>query len=787
MVSSRASLTSEQKLEFARQLERLNVDIIALASWAFSLHDFAAVQQIAREIKGRVVTGLARAVAEDIDILWEAVKVAEAPRMHTFLSTSDIHLEKQFRMTREQGKERAVAMVARASRTARTSSSRRWTPRSDWDYLYEVIEAVEAVDQHCRHGRVRDAGRVRRADLRRLGQSQNADAVISLRRLGYGRRQLAGSDQGLRVRWRGASTASASTGNASLEEVIMALQGPQDFYKGFDTQIDAAKCHAVHGPGAAANKAIIGKNAFAHESGIHQDGVLKDTTTYEIMTPLSVGRAESKLVMGKHSGATRCGWSPKIGYVVGTYDSLEAFPGLQERRRSQEGGLRGRSPRDHGVAAVGHRRSNTLSLRFTSQKARPSPDPPRAGERCGGGRLCPRRWPRRPERPGGRGPRSRVAVAPRRESEAQCRASNRQPRCGRRFTRVIPDPDLDPQPSACAHLNATIPRTRTARALAQPPDRRRGGGGLVPPAVDRRVPAASGDACPDPGGCPLPSGHGGRPWSWVAITTASAWIVLVAELLSAGWLLGQPGGWLGGGAALAIAGPWLPARPLSSPQAHAHEGAAPAPGMGALSWLPAHQVGRLDSAGDRAPLGAVFFLTWFTGNVGDSLAAYLPRSVRYLQNGTFAIYDTNYNFMPLFTRRWSPSSCCSSDRTRSWSRCRSRWPRRSASSRSVEAWAGPPLAAALLPWMMPAFLLHASTSNFDILTGFWLLLALYLRRGYAATDPRWLAAAALATGLAVATKPTPRSAAPALGLVLGVHAAPGASTSPSGTHGADPH
>ena len=159
----------------------------------------------------------------------------------------------------------------------------------------------------------------------------------------------------------------------------------------------------------------------------------------------------------------------------------------------------------------------------------------------------------------------------------------------RRFTRVIPDPDLDPQPSACAHLNATIPRTRTARALAQPPDRRRGGGGLVPPAVDRRVPAASGDAVRSRE-WRVPSSVRPR-WPtvfWVAITTASAWIVLVAELLSAGWLLGQPGGWLGGGAALAIAGLWLPARPLSSPQAHAHEGAAPVAGDGGTLVATAH-------------------------------------------------------------------------------------------------------------------------------------------------------------------------------------------------------
>ena len=131
------SLTSEQKLEFAKQLERLNVDIIEAGFPAASPDDFAAVQQIAREIKGRTVTGLARAVPSDIDTLWDAVKVAESPRLHTFLSTSDIHLEKQFRLTREQGKELAVVMVKRAkSYCSDVEFSPRDATRSDWNYLY---------------------------------------------------------------------------------------------------------------------------------------------------------------------------------------------------------------------------------------------------------------------------------------------------------------------------------------------------------------------------------------------------------------------------------------------------------------------------------------------------------------------------------------------------------------------------------------------------------------------------------------------------------------------------
>ncbi|HZO26848.1 MAG TPA: 2-isopropylmalate synthase [Chloroflexota bacterium] len=337
------SLTSEQKLEFAKQLERLNVDIIEAGFPAASPDDFAAVQQIAREIKGRVVTGLARAVASDIDTLWEAVKVAENPRLHTFLSTSDIHLEKQFRLTREQGKELAVEMVKRAkSYCSDVEFSPMDATRSDWNYLYEVIEAV--IEAGATTINIADTvGYVMPDEFGELiagvwGKVRNADKAIisvhchddlgmavanSLAAIKAGARQVEGCINGIGER----------AGNASLEEIIMALRVRQDFFTGFETQIDATQlCPTSEmlaeftGQGPQPNKAIIGKNAFAHESGIHQDGVLKDTTTYEIMTPQSVGRAESKLVMGKHSGrhALRVELA-KIGYPVGSYDLLEAF------------------------------------------------------------------------------------------------------------------------------------------------------------------------------------------------------------------------------------------------------------------------------------------------------------------------------------------------------------------------------------------------------------------------------------------------------------------------------
>src|SRR4051812_13497032 len=336
-------MTSEQKLEFAKQLERLNVDIIEAGFPAASPDDFAAVQQIARGVKGRVVTGLARAVPGDIDTLWEAVRVAESPRLHTFLSTSDIHLEKQFRLTREQGKELAVAMVSRAkSYCSDVEFSPMDATRSDWDYLYEVIEAV--IEAGATTINIADTvGYVMPDEFGELiagvwGKVRNADKAVisvhchddlgmavanSLAAIKAGARQIEGCINGIGER----------AGNASIEEVVMALKVRSDFYSGLETRIDATQLYPTSemlaqftGQGPQANKAIIGKNSFAHECGVHQDGVLKDRITYEIMTPQSVGRHESKLVMAKHSGrhALRVELA-KIGYAVGSYDLLEVF------------------------------------------------------------------------------------------------------------------------------------------------------------------------------------------------------------------------------------------------------------------------------------------------------------------------------------------------------------------------------------------------------------------------------------------------------------------------------
>jgi 2-isopropylmalate synthase len=296
------SLTSEQKFEFAKQLERLNVDVIEAGFPAASPDDFAAVQQIAREVKGRVVTGLARAVPEDIDILWEAVRVAENPRLHTFISTSDIHLEKQFRLTREQAKERAVAMVSRAKGyCSDVEFSPMDSTRSEWAYLYEVIEAV--IDAGATTINIADTcgyimpdefgeiiagvwGNVRNADKATISVHCHDDLGMavanSLAAIKAGARQVEGCINGIGER----------AGNASIEEVVMALNVRKDYFKDYYSQLDTTQLYPASellarftGQGVQPNKAIVGRNAFAHESGIHQDGVLKDKTTYEIMKP----------------------------------------------------------------------------------------------------------------------------------------------------------------------------------------------------------------------------------------------------------------------------------------------------------------------------------------------------------------------------------------------------------------------------------------------------------------------------------------------------------------------
>ncbi len=313
-----ASMNVEEKVMIAKQLARLEVDIIE-AGFAFSSPgDFEAVQRIAHEVEGPVICSLARARPEDIDRAWDALKGAPKTRIHTFLSTSDIHLKHQFRMSREDALKRAVEMVERAKGyTDDVEFSPMDASRSDPAYLYEVLEAVIAagattvnIPDTVGYATPQEFGALIRGIRERVPNSDRA--VISVH---------CHNDLGLAVAnslaavLEGAGQVECTingigerAGNASLEELVMGLRTRKDFYKA-DTRVRTEELSKasrlvskVTGMVVQPNKAIVGANAFAHTSGIHQDGLLKEKSTYEIMQPQSIGLVQSKLVMGKLSG-----------------------------------------------------------------------------------------------------------------------------------------------------------------------------------------------------------------------------------------------------------------------------------------------------------------------------------------------------------------------------------------------------------------------------------------------------------------------------------------------------
>jgi 2-isopropylmalate synthase len=308
----------EEKVVIATQLARLGVDIIEAGFAYSSPGDFEAVRQIAREVEGPTICSLARARPEDIDRAWEALKGAPKARIHTFLSTSDIHLKHQFRMTRREALKRAVEMVERArGYVDDVEFSPMDASRSDVNYLCEVIEAVIAAGA----GTVNIPDTVGYATPQEFGQ-----LIATIRRKVRNSRKAVISvhchnDLGLAVANSLAAIAAGAgqvectvngigerAGNASMEEIVMGLRTRKDFYKA-DTKIRTEEISKtsrlvskITGMVVQPNKAIVGANAFAHTSGIHQDGLLKEKSTYEIMRPESIGLGQMQLVMGKLSG-----------------------------------------------------------------------------------------------------------------------------------------------------------------------------------------------------------------------------------------------------------------------------------------------------------------------------------------------------------------------------------------------------------------------------------------------------------------------------------------------------
>jgi len=341
------SLGVREKLEIAEQLQRLGVDIIEAGFPATSQGDFEAVVQIAERIDSSVVCALARARDDDIDRAWDAVKGASRPRIHTFISTSDIHLEYQLHKTREQVLQMAREAVARARSCCEdVEFSPMDATRSEPAYLYQVLQA--AVDEGAGVLNIPDtvgysipeefAALIRGIIQNVTGLDKVEISVHCHNDLGLAvANSLAACEAGARQVECAVNGLGERAGNASLEEIVMTLKVRQDLL-GLTTGINSKEISRssrlvslLTGYPVQPNKAIVGRNAFAHESGIHQDGVLKERSTYEIMDAESVGLVESDIVLGKHSGRHALkDQLERLGYFLGEEELNQAFTRFKE-------------------------------------------------------------------------------------------------------------------------------------------------------------------------------------------------------------------------------------------------------------------------------------------------------------------------------------------------------------------------------------------------------------------------------------------------------------------------
>jgi 2-isopropylmalate synthase len=313
------SMNLSEKLALARQLQKLGVDVIEAGFPIASEGDWESVRRIAEEVRETTICGLARTGKLDIERAAEALEPAEKPRIHTFIATSDIHLEHKLRMSRDE----VVDEVARAVQQARSHEddvefSAEDATRSDRDYLVQVFSvALEAgastlnVPDTVGYTTPAEYASLIRYLMEKIPDSDRAVFSVhchddlglavsnSLSAVLAGARQVECTINGIGER----------AGNTSMEEVVMSLKIRPDVFAGLDVGIQTREIYpssrlltSITGVQVQPNKAIVGDNAFAHEAGIHQDGVLKAAITYEIMTPESIGRASNELVLGKHSG-----------------------------------------------------------------------------------------------------------------------------------------------------------------------------------------------------------------------------------------------------------------------------------------------------------------------------------------------------------------------------------------------------------------------------------------------------------------------------------------------------
>jgi 2-isopropylmalate synthase len=351
--SAGIGLTVEEKIDIAKQLERLGVDIIEAGFAASSQGDYEAVQAIAKQVKKPIIASLARCVPDDVDRAWEALREAAHPRIHVFISSSDIQILHQLRKNPEEVLDMAVAAVEKAKGYCEdVEFSPMDATRTDIDYLYKLVEAsisagATTVNIPDTVGYALPSEFSRRIQDIRANVPNIDQAVISvhchndlgnasansLAAVESGARQVEGCINGLGER----------AGNAALEEIIMAIETRKDTLE-LSTNVDTTQIYRtsrlvsdITGFPVQPNKAIVGANAFRHASGIHQDGILKERTTFEIMDPQSVGWKNTSLVLGKLSG--RAGLRSRLedlGYEI-SQDQLdsafEAFKSLADRKR----------------------------------------------------------------------------------------------------------------------------------------------------------------------------------------------------------------------------------------------------------------------------------------------------------------------------------------------------------------------------------------------------------------------------------------------------------------------
>ncbi len=342
-----ATMNIEEKLEIGRQLDRLGVDIIEAGFPISSPGDFEAVRLISEELRRPVICALTHAQKEAIDRAWDAVKGAAHPRLHVFLSSSDIHLAYQLRKGKDEVLQQAREAVALAKGYCEDIEfSPMDSTRSEPNFVYRILQAV--IEAGATTVNLPDtvgyttpeeyAGFIKGilANVPNIGK-----AVISVHchdDLGLAvANSLAGVQAGARQVECTVNGIGERAGNASMEEFVMALRTRKDFYN-LETGMDPLQIHSASrlvsdltGIVVQPNKAIVGSNAFAHESGIHQDGVLKERLTYEIMDAASIGLTSNKLVMGKHSG--RHAFKKHLddrGYQLNDEELVRAFHSFKE-------------------------------------------------------------------------------------------------------------------------------------------------------------------------------------------------------------------------------------------------------------------------------------------------------------------------------------------------------------------------------------------------------------------------------------------------------------------------